>query len=84
MYKKLRIIFCIITVAIAAAAIFIFVYAGILWGVAALMAAVVCGVLMYVFKQLQEKKELKDNPPPPKGDFITGKVDGDISEGDNK
>lgn len=77
MYKILRIIFCALTVAIAAAAIFIFVYLGWLWGCLSILFAFVSGALMVTFKQLQEKQELKKNPPPPEGDFITGKVDKD-------
>lgn len=75
MYKILRIVFCALTVAIAAAAIFIFAYLDWLWGCLALLFAFVFGALMVTFKQLQEKQELKSNPPPPEGDFITGKVD---------
>ncbi len=74
MYKVLRIIFCVIAAALAAACIFIFVYAGWLWGLVALSAAFVCGALMVLFRQLQNKKERRENPPPPQGDFITGKV----------
>lgn len=66
---------------IAAAAIFIFIYAGWQWGLAAVGGAIVFGALMVLFKQLQEKKERKENPPPPKGDFITGKVS---AEDDNE
>lgn len=75
MYKILRIAFCVLTVALAAAAIFIFVYLGWLWGALSLLFAFVFGALMVIFKQLQEKQELKKNPPPPEGDFITGKID---------
>ena len=82
-FKVLRITFCILTVALAAAAIFVFIYApSIWWGVATVVLAFVFGALMVTFKDLQEKDELKKNPPPPKGDFITGKVgdDKDINE----
>lgn len=77
MYKILRILFCILAVLILAAAIFIFVYAGWLWGLIALIAAAVSGGLMVLFKNLQLKEEYKKNPPPPEGDFITGKVNKD-------
>lgn len=73
MYKILRITFCILAVALAAAAIFVFVYAGWLWGGLTVLLAFVFGALMVTFKQLQEREERKKNPPPPKGDFITGK-----------
>ena len=75
MYKILRIVFCVLTVAIAAVAVFIFAYLGWLWGFFAVLVAGVCGALMVTFKMLQEKKERKENPPPPQGDFITGKVE---------
>ena len=80
MYKILRIICCVIAVLFAAVAIFIFVYFGWQWGLATVGVAIVFGALMVLFKQLQEKKERKENPPPPKGDFITGKV----SDAENK
>ena len=74
MYKILRILFCILTVILAAAAIFVFVYAGWVWGAMVIALAFVFGALMVTFKQLQEKEERKKNPPPPQGDFIFGKV----------
>lgn len=74
MYKKLRIAFCILTVTLVAAAIFVFIYAGWLWGLLTVILALVFGALMVTFKGLQEKQERMDNPPPPVGDFITGKV----------
>ena len=80
MYKILRILFCVLTVIMAAVMVFVFIYAGWLWGVLTLAVAFVCGALMVTFKQLQEKQERKKNPPPPQGDFITGKVDGKEKE----
>lgn len=74
MYKNLRIIFCILAVACAAVTIFIFVYFG-WWGCAPLGGAVVFAALMYICKRAQESEELKKNPPPPAGDFITGKAE---------
>lgn len=75
MYKVLRIIFSVLAALLAAAAIFIFIYAGIVWGIATVILAFVFGALMVTFKGLQEKKERKENPPPPKGDFISGKAE---------
>ena len=75
MYKTLRIIFCILAALLAAAAVFVFIYAGWKWGLMAVLAAFVCGALMVTFKQMQEREEKKANPPAPEGDFITGKVD---------
>lgn len=80
MYKILRMIFCILTCALVAAAIFVFVYAGWLWGLFIVLLAVICGCLMLLFRTLQIRKDYIDNPPPPKGDFITGRVPKD----DNK
>ena len=80
MYKILRIVFCVLAVAIAAVAIFIFIYLGWVRGFAALSVAFVSGALMVTFKQLQEIEERKNNPPPPEGDFITGRVDRDDNQ----
>ena len=75
MYKVLRIIFCVLAAVMAAGMVFVFIFAPEwYWGVSALALAFVFAGLMILFKKLQEKKELKENPPPPKGDFITGKV----------
>ena len=59
MYRTLRIIFCILAVLIAAAAIFIFVYLGWQWGLVAVLGVAVCAALMVTFKMLQEKQERK-------------------------
>ncbi len=75
MYKILRILFCIIAALLAATAVFVFIYAGTLWGIAVVILAFVSGALMVTFKQLQEKQERKENPPPPQGDFIFGKAE---------
>lgn len=74
MYKILRIICCVVCAVILAAVIFIFVYAGWLWGIISLIVAAAFFGLTLLFKNLQEKEELKLNPPPPVGDFITGPV----------
>ena len=39
-------------------------------------------MLTLLFKRKQEEKELKENPPPPVGDFITGKVPLKSDKGD--
>ena len=73
MYKILRIVFCILAVTCVAATIFIFAYFS--WfGFIPLGGAVLFGFLMVLFKNLQQAKEFKENPPPPVGDFITGPV----------
>lgn len=73
MYKALRISFCILAVICATVCVFIFVFFN-LWGLLPLGAGCVFAALMFLFKRLQENEELKKNPPPPSGDFITGKV----------
>ena len=73
-FKVLRILFCVLAVALAAAAIFVFIYAGTLWGVMTVIVAFIFGALMVTFKGLQEKEEKKKDPPPPTGDFIFGKI----------
>ena len=50
MYRVMRIIFCIAAVLLAAAAIFVFVYAGWVWGIIVVLGAAVCGALMVTFK----------------------------------
>ena len=75
LFKVLRIIFCVLTVLLAAAMIFVFIYAGWVWGALTLAVAFVFGALMVTFKMLQEKQAKINNPPPPQGDFIFGKVE---------
>ena len=82
MYNNLRIFCFIISALFAAAAIFVFIYAGTAWGFICVAAAVVLFLLTLFFKRKQEEKENRDNPPPPEGDFITGKVKRDGSDGD--
>ena len=79
MYKILRIVFCILSVICVAATIFVFTY--FQWyGFIVLGGAIAFWLLMLLFKKLQEAKELKENPPPPEGDFITGPVKKDNEE----
>lgn len=86
MLKNLRIAFSIIAVIFAAAAVFVFVYAGLLWGFLCVAGVVVFFLLTLLCKRKMEQQELKDNPPPPVGDFITGKVkhDDGTDSTDNK
>ena len=74
MFKNLRIISCVLAVICAAAAIFVFVYAGIAWGFICVAGAVAFFLLTLMFKRMQEDRERKDNPPASSGDFITGRV----------
>ena len=73
MYGVLRIVFCILAVAAAAVAVMIFIFFD-LWGLIPVGACLVFAALMFICKNAQEREELKKNPTPPVGDFITGKV----------
>ena len=73
MYKNLRILFCILAVICAAVCVLIFIFFN-LWGLVPLGGACVFAALMFLCKRLQESEELKKNPPPRAGDFITGKA----------
>ena len=76
MFKIFRIIFSVLAAIVAAGTIFVFVYAPHwAWGLLAVGVCAVFAGLMIAFKNLQEKQENKKNPPPPKGDFITGRVE---------
>ena len=76
MFKNLRIIFCILSVACVAATIFIFVYY-LWWGFVPLGGALGFAGLMFLFKGMQERADKAATPPTPTptGDFITGKVE---------
>lgn len=75
MYKTLRIVFCCLSVACVAAAVFVFMYAQPWqWGFMVVAAAAVFFFIMTHFKRKQEAQELEKNPPPPIGDFITGRI----------
>ena len=84
LFKILRIVFCLLTVILAAVAIFVFVYApSIWWGIATVVLAFIFGALMTTFKGLQEQEARKKNPPPAQGDFIFGKI-GEDNDSDKK
>lgn len=83
MYKALRIIFCIVSVIAAASAVFVIAYFN-WWGLIPVAVCIVCASLMFLFKRLQENRELKENPPPPEGDFITGRVTRGKGEDENE
>ncbi|MCM1233869.1 MAG: hypothetical protein NC489_27495 [Ruminococcus flavefaciens] len=84
MFKNLRIICCIISALIVAADIFVFIYAGMIWGLIGIFAAALFFFAMLYFKYRQEEQKKKDNPPPAKGDFITGKVENREDNGDGQ
>lgn len=73
MFKWLRIISSLLAAAACAAAVFIFVYF-LWWGFVCVGAAFAFFGLTLLFKYLQEKRETELNPPPLKGDFITGRI----------
>lgn len=58
-FKILRIICCVVCVAILAVSVFIFVYFGTFWGLISVLAAAIFGVLMIAFKIAQEDYEKK-------------------------
>lgn len=74
MYNILKIISCLLSVVCAVVCIFIFVYFGLAWGFICLLVGGIFAALMFLFKHLEKKEELKANPPPPVPDFITGGV----------
>ena len=74
MYKILRIISCIVAVALTAACPFVFLYAGNTPGIICIGAILVCFFAMLTFKKFQEDKEGIKDEKPLVGDYITGKV----------
>lgn len=82
MFKNLRIIFCILAVAGAAATIFVFVFAGWIWGTVVLAATLIFAALMFICKNKQMSEE-EPKEQIKEGDFITGrrKVDGNLPDG---
>jgi hypothetical protein len=64
----------IIAALLMAVCVFVFVFVGMYWGLFTVIFATVFFGLTLIFKNLQEKKEGKDAPPPAVGDFITGPV----------
>lgn len=80
MYNILKIISCLLAVACAVVCVFIFVYYGLTWGFICLLVGGIFAALMFLFKHLEKKEELKANPPSPVPDFITGGVKPDEAE----
>lgn len=77
MFKVFRIIFAVLAAATAAAAVFIFVFFGWMWGGLTVLVCLAFAGAMLLCRNAQLKQELRENPPPPVGDFITGKVEND-------
>ncbi|MGN1060572.1 MAG: hypothetical protein ACI4QN_02455 [Candidatus Coproplasma sp.] len=61
MFKILRIISCVIAALCVAACVFVFIYAGVVWGICTLLGAVVFFALTVLFKRYQEDSEEKLN-----------------------
>ncbi|MGN1373151.1 MAG: hypothetical protein ACI4VK_03780 [Candidatus Coproplasma sp.] len=59
MFKILRIISCIISALCCAACVFVFIYAGIVWGICTLVGAGTFFALTVLFKRFQEDEEEK-------------------------
>ncbi|MGN0805535.1 MAG: hypothetical protein ACI4MC_00730 [Candidatus Coproplasma sp.] len=59
MFKILRIISCIIAALCVAACVFVFIYAGVIWGICTLLGALVFFALTVLFKRYQEDGEEK-------------------------
>ena len=80
MFKVLRIVFAVLAACAAAAALFIFIFLGWAWGLLTVAVCLVFAGAMVLCRNAQVRRELRDNPPPPVGDFITGKVERDDAE----
>ncbi|MGN0823735.1 MAG: hypothetical protein ACI4MB_01555 [Candidatus Coproplasma sp.] len=68
MFKIFRIISCIIAAICVAACVFVFIYAGVVWGICTILGAVVFFALTVLFKHYQEDSEEKlkgDGAQPP-------------------
>lgn len=57
MYKVLRIIFCVISALCIAACPFVFIHAGVVWGICDVVASVTFAVLTILFRNFQRDKE---------------------------
>ena len=68
MFKTLRIICCIISALCVAGCIFVFIYAGTVWGICVLLGAVVFFALTVLFKRYQNDDEEKRNDLQNKGE----------------
>lgn len=64
-FKILRIICCIVAALAVAACVFVFVYAGTVWGIISIVGAAAFFALTVLFKKLQEDEETKNEPKKP-------------------
>lgn len=71
MYKILRIIFCILSAICVIPTFFLFAWLDFGWGMLGVAAILLFFTLTVLFKNLQAKKDFKENPPQPtQGDFF--------------
>ena len=73
MFLKLRIIFSVLASICAATAIFVFVFAGWVWGIAVVALGLIFAALMFICRNMQIAEEQKNSPENLTGDYITGK-----------
>lgn len=62
MFKILRIISCIFSALCLAACVFVFIYAGMVWGICTLVGAGTFFALTVMFKRFHEDEEAKMQP----------------------
>ncbi|MCD8205538.1 MAG: hypothetical protein LUD29_02865 [Clostridia bacterium] len=79
-FKNLRITSGILAACGVVATFFVFVFCELLWGFIALIITLIFVALTFVFRSKQRQQENITNPPPPQGDFITGKINSDKNE----
>ncbi len=82
LYTIGRIASGVIAVAGVLATFFIFVYLPLYAGFIALVVTLGFVALTFYFRYLVRKEDEKENPPPPVGDYITGRVPLDLHEED--
>lgn len=80
MYKILRIICCVIAALCVAACVFVFIYAGTVWGICTLLGAVVFFALTVLFKHYQEDGESKNGTPDETDGGTYGNTDGNSDD----
>ena len=80
MYKILRIICCVIAALAAAGCIFVFIYGGIIWGVATVIGGAAFFALTILFKSLQEDYDKKHPVPEKQGNEEPEKQDNENKE----
>ena len=77
MFKILRIISCIISALCLAACVFVFIYAGMAWGICTVVGALTFFALTVTFKRFQEDEEAKQQSDGDKESKTVTPPDGD-------